>query len=508
MRPLKYISVFYSLLFVLSSCYKDKGNYDYREIGTILIEQDYEIPESSATQMITQDDTLKIVPLITLNGVDESDLEYLWDYAVQNTRNPQFTELSRERNLNVVCDMQAEKYDLRFRVTDKNTGVSTYAYYNLIVNSLTTRCILLLCKVGGNEYDIYTCPIDASRGSIVYQIGEKMYSTRNGRTLQNAVKLVYWNNIGSESLLWALQTDGGETLSGFDLTRHGNATEWFFETPDVIRPTNIYGDINGKEYYLLSDGGVYFINNEWAPPFKATIRAKVSDGSSYYTTQAAWLSTNKARCYAFWDEENGRFLQWDKSAGSLKPFDAVDLTANPKSFDPNRMQGLTPVCFGCYDAGRSKKSCSYNFFRGSDGQIHLFTFKGEATIITPDEHRIIDASVGLGDADCMTVFAYYDMIYYAKDNVVYVYDPNSPVHAHHAIYTDPDNEMRFTGMLCSYDFTTLFVSARKGDQHYVYRLYVDSSGDLAQPTTFRPEPVQQVGPYPEIVNMEMLFKNY
>lgn len=510
MKTLKYYIplLWVSVLFILQSCYKDKGNYDYTEISKVVIDQDYDIPESSASQMITQDDTLKIIPLITLNGIKEGDLEYLWDCALQNTQNPQFTELSRERDLNIKCTLQADKYDLRFKVTDKHTGVSTYAYYNLTVNSITARCILLLCKEGPNEYDIYTCPIDATRGSIVYQIGKKMYSARNGHMLKDAVKLVYWNNISSESLLWALQTNGGETLSGFDLTKHGDASEWFFETPAVIRPTNIYGDINGREYFLLSDEGVHMIDNELAPPFKASLKAGVSDGTTYNIEEAAYLQTNKARRYAFWDKQHSRFLQWDYSAGCLKPFDAVDLEAKPNSFDPNQMSGMTPLCFGSYDGGRYNPACSYNFFKGNDGQVHLFTFKGSATTIEPDQHRIIDAAVGLGEADCMAVFSYYDMIYYAKDNTIFVFDPNSPVSEHHAIYTDEDQDIRFTGMHCNYDFATLYVSARKGDKDYVYRLYVTSSGDLSQPTTARPEVVQKVGPYPEIVNMEMLFKNY
>ena len=110
MKTLKYYIplLWVSVLFILQSCYKDKGNYDYTEISKIVIDQDYDIPESSASQMITQDDTLKIIPLITLNGIKEGDLEYLWDCALQNTQNPQFTELSRERDLNIKCTLQSD----------------------------------------------------------------------------------------------------------------------------------------------------------------------------------------------------------------------------------------------------------------------------------------------------------------------------------------------------------------------------------------------------------------
>ncbi|MEG2341106.1 MAG: PKD-like family lipoprotein [Odoribacter sp.] len=511
MKTLKYITIllFITDLFTFQSCYEDKGNYNYQDIGSIKVEQPGDIQESSFSQSIMQDDTLKIVPILNLNKLKESDLVFVWDYAVRSAKNPKFIELSRERNLKAKCIMVTGQYDLRLKITDVNTDVSTYAYYILTVNSVTTRSMMLLCKVSENEYDISTCPLDAMRGSIVYQIGKDLYSARNGRTLKNAVKLVYWNNLKSEQLLWALQENGGETLSGFDLTYHGDAKDWFFETPVNIRPTNIYGDVKGKEYFILSDGGIYFVDNQLAPPFKARMREKVSDNLDYKVQAAAYISVNKARRYAFWDEKNSRFLQWDYNAGSLITFKSPDLVADPNNFDPNNLEGMTPLYLGGgFDGARSGGSASYSFFKGTDGNIHMYTFTGTATSIAPKEHRILDASIGLDRADCICAFSMYHMIYYAIDNVVYVFEPNSPIGAHRAVYTDPDDKMRFISMVSNLNFSQLFVSGNKNGVGYMYRMYMDASGDLTEPSTSRPEVIQQVGPFREIKNMEILFKDY
>ena len=309
MKMFRYISgvVLMCGLFLLQSCYEDKGNYDYKDIGSVVVEQPSEIKESSFSQTVMQDDSLIVYPVLKLNNIEEKNLEFFWDMAPQNTQNPQFEELSRQRNLEVICKAAANKYDLRFRVTDKRTGVSTYTYYSLLVNSVTTRCLLLLCKAGGNQFDISSCPIQPSRG----QVGKNLYSARNGGLLPDMEKLVYWNNIYGEQYLWGLQKNGGVTLSAFDLTYHGDAKEWFFETPEVIRPTNIYGDVDGKDYFFLSDGGLYYLDNELTPPFKARMREKVSDGLDYHIEAAANVSVRKKRRYAFWDQLNGRFLQWD-----------------------------------------------------------------------------------------------------------------------------------------------------------------------------------------------------
>lgn len=497
------IVVFFTFcLLALQSCYEDEGNYKYKDIGSVVIEMDNDIRESSSSQVVWQNEPLKVVPIIKLNGLEKDDLEFLWDCALKNVSNPKFTELSTEQNLDYVCKLLAGTYDLRLCVTDKNTGVSTYAYYTMTVYDVTDRTVLLLCKEGANDYDIYTCPMDAQRGVMVYKNGEKLYSETNGHTIKDANKLVFWYNLHKESFLWVLKSNGGETLSAFDFTSHGDATEWFFEEPAVIRPTDILGDVNGKEYFILSDGGVYFVDNNLAPPFKARNKAQVSDGSDYYIEEAAYLQTFAARRYAFWDKKNSRFLQWDYSAYCLKPFAAVDLAADPDSFDPNEMQGMTPVCFGSYDGGRYNPACSYNFFKDQSGKIHMYTFKGSATTINPDKHKVMNPAMGLDRASCILPFGYYNVIYYAIDNAIYVYDPNVPVNSFHPIYVDDDPDVQFTGMICRYNYGTLFVSAKKGNQYYVYRIYVEASGD--------PDPskeVKAVGPFPEIVDMEILLRN-
>lgn len=487
-------------LFLLHSCYEDKGNYDYKEIGKIVVEQPFGVTESSSSQIVMQDDTLRVVPVLKLTNLTDEELEFRWDLAPANSRDPNFEELSHDRILNVVCKAAANKYDLRLCVTDKNTGVSTYAYYNLIVNSVTTRCLLLLCKAGENQFDISSCPIQSTRG----EVGKDLYSARNGGLLQDMEKLVYWNNIHGEQFLWGLQTNGGVTLSAFDLTYHGDAGEWFFEKPAVIHPTNIYGDVDGNDYFFLSDGGLYYLDNDLTPPFKARMREKVSDDKDYYVEAAANVAVRKRRRYAFWDKLNGRFLQWSYVDKALITFDVPDLAANPRTFDPNDMKGYTPLFLG---DGIDKKS--YNFFLGPDGRVHMFCFTGTGSNILPGEHRVLDAGVELDKADCIWAHRRFDMIYYAIDNVIYVFEPNSPIGAHRAVYTDPDSQMRFVDMF-SYDSyeTKIYVAGNSGKEGYLYRLFLDDSGDLTQPTEYQKEVVEKVGPFSEIVDMEYLLKDY
>ena len=484
------------------ACYEDKGNYDYTDVGSIVIEQPSDVLESKVLQSAMQDELLHVVPVIHFNGVDESNVSYVWDYAVQTVQNPEFTVLSTERELNVTCNLAADKYDLRFKATNNVTGISAYAYYQLTVMSVTTRCVFLLCEVGDNEYDISSSSI-----SVGGSVGEHLYSQRNeGKRIPNATKLVYWNNIHSDQFLWALQSDGGQTLSPFDLTYQGEATDWFFEVPSAIRPTNIYGDVNGDAYFILSDGGIYVVNNEDAPPFKAGIRQPAPDDLDYHVEAACNVANRKARVYAFWDSKNGRFLRWDKNNGCLALFDAVDtsLPENADSFDPNKLQGYVPLFLGDGVDGKS-----YNLFKGDDGHVHLFLFTGTGNNIVPSEHRVLPDEMQLDKASCIWAHRYTDVIYYAIGNKIYVYEPNVPVNPYHLVYTDEDPNMCFIEMYnySQYDHN-IFAAGNSGNDGYLYNISIEESGDVSLPEDDEDEVITRNGPFERIVDIEYLLKDY
>lgn len=68
------------LLAILSilqaGCYEDKGNYDYTTVDEVTIEGEYEL-----VYRLKMGERLSIPMTLELNGFDESQLEFKWEFA-------------------------------------------------------------------------------------------------------------------------------------------------------------------------------------------------------------------------------------------------------------------------------------------------------------------------------------------------------------------------------------------------------------------------------------------
>jgi len=85
---------------LMSSCYEDKGNYDYEQMNDITVE----IPLESNDCVLG--DVLKITPeLKFLTGKETENLTYLWTFDGQ--------EIATERVLNWIVDKDGKYKDLR-----------------------------------------------------------------------------------------------------------------------------------------------------------------------------------------------------------------------------------------------------------------------------------------------------------------------------------------------------------------------------------------------------------
>ena len=85
------------LLAILSifqvGCYEDKGNYDYTTVDEVTIEGEYEL-----VYRLKMGERLSIPITLELNGFDESQLEFKWEFAIQNKLNPEYHLLSTSKD--------------------------------------------------------------------------------------------------------------------------------------------------------------------------------------------------------------------------------------------------------------------------------------------------------------------------------------------------------------------------------------------------------------------------
>lgn len=127
------ISLLYIFTITFQSCFEDKGNYDYAQLGEITIEG---IEGSyTVTSMI---DVLKINPIVTstMEG-EEDDYEYMWGIHTVGTGSSNDVDtISRDKNLNELITADPSIYRLVFCV--KNTKYNLIKYKSVDFNVVTS----------------------------------------------------------------------------------------------------------------------------------------------------------------------------------------------------------------------------------------------------------------------------------------------------------------------------------------------------------------------------------
>ena len=131
----------------LSSCYEDKGNYDYKLMNDVTVNFTME-----ATEFV-MGDVLKIEPQLAFSlGEETNKLAYSWSL---NRR-----QISTDRNLNWMADEEGKYMDLRLTVTDTETGVSYFYASSITITSpyVNSAWVVLSEKEDGTAMLTYLRP--------------------------------------------------------------------------------------------------------------------------------------------------------------------------------------------------------------------------------------------------------------------------------------------------------------------------------------------------------------
>ena len=132
---------------LMSSCYEDKGNYDYAQMNDITVA----IPLESSECVLG--DVLRITPELKFSaGKETENLTYLWTFDGQ--------EVGTDRVLNWTIDKDGKFKDLRLAVKDENTGVTYFGSSLLSVISPYTSdgWVTLSAKEDGTSMLTYMRP--------------------------------------------------------------------------------------------------------------------------------------------------------------------------------------------------------------------------------------------------------------------------------------------------------------------------------------------------------------
>lgn len=283
---------------LLSSCYEDKGNYDYREMNDVTIK----IPLETQEYLIG--DILKIVPDLSFSlGAESEDLTYSWSL---NRR-----EICTERNLNWVVDEEGKNMDLRLTVSDSKTEVSYFGSGMITVTSpyVNNGWAVLSEKEDGTSMLTFlkpstkTVPGKDGKEEEVYDciVTKDIYGLLNGGASLGGKPVSITQHFVSSwaedkpedltSWLWLVQQGGLGTIdiSGSTYHMEGNLPAMFVNGgyPQGFEPARVYDmlflslaiGVDGKVYTRVKDSYKLFNNSYFLDELPLSYNQEPVDGT-------------------------------------------------------------------------------------------------------------------------------------------------------------------------------------------------------------------------------------
>lgn len=242
------------LLFIVTSCYKDKGNYDYKEMNDI--EVSVKVEDEYGTYALG--DIVTSTPELTFAlGQENTNLEYEWSFAGK--------VISHTRNLEWVADTIASSKALQLAVLDKSTGVTYFGHTYISVSSkYATDGWVVLSEKDGNS----TLAFLSHRNGFNPPTGvvRDVYQMINGHPMGTGPMSVYphwtnqWDPEEKASWLWIAQKGGQGALevSGSSYQQKVTLSQMFLDQayPEGFTPAAVM-DLQILSLAIGEDGTIY-----------------------------------------------------------------------------------------------------------------------------------------------------------------------------------------------------------------------------------------------------------
>lgn len=445
-------------MLLLSSCFEDKGNYDYREINETTIGKLAESYTVAADVGI-----LNIEPPVTMTLADPDDerFQHLWIVEFNNYSylNPVhiIDTIGRTRVLNWQANLPLYTYDLRYKIIDTETGIVELATSKLTLTMYHGRGIML---AGEDEQGYF-------KGQMLVMIpGEEtvfyddLLQYSGLPKLHGAIDFFHTGSTNPDNsrAIWIVTKDGSYFVNRFSLKMedHFNRFEhkMYFPSETPIDPVDIAPRINtanggtggynnGMRYIICSNGDVY---HAWIGVMGDVYDLPVSmvSGQGYFKAKPPVFVSHKTLgfgtvvCY---DGDNERFLSLAMAGSECKTL--VDKTADAFPWNQsgrtyiygeNTLRGTSNgnsfaiMKETIADAAREYDYCIYEFYATGPVKRSLYKVQKAAAPL-------------FGQATSYAFSAKRTAMFYIAGGKLYAYDYDPSVYRNYEIALADDNEV-------------------------------------------------------------------
>lgn len=436
----------------LTSCYDDKGNYDYVSLDEVEI--DTTGLGIQPAYSLYRYDRLTVEPHVLYNGkvVNEdadAPLDYVWTlYTAHSGAAVNYLNdtIGHAPKLDAEITAVADMYTLQLTVTNRNTGVQQYFKLTCQVEESITAGWMLL-------YERADQPGTSDAGLVVNQLVKKnitsaqerefwnLYSASNQKPLQGTpVRII------RPIVSLAKGTDPVICLTTKELVGVNNATfektadfKDFFYTPPTVESPTWYGP-SGRamnKHFLINDNKIHTVSY-----MSATAGGNyMGDAKSTdYGQLAAWGSDIAQPSDAVvYDQTNGRFYHIVQFTTQVVPFAAQNETA---AFDVNNV-GMK-LLMGDWGKGNGMPTMGYDYLlmqKDDERYLAVANFNGNASDANVGMGLYnITASPGIKEATSMAAAFLGEYVLYGSGNKVYNLAYNSSTTATEAWTAPSPNE--------------------------------------------------------------------
>ncbi len=373
---------------------------------------------------IDSDIRINIGETLTINpSISPEDKEYdcFWGIANKNNNYSIIDTISRERDLNYTVDLDPGTYTLRFCAKDVETGIFSYTQYNLSVETeMSTGWWVLKSGKNGTDVDLFTS--EKLIADIVYNsIGKGMQG--------DPVDLAYAPNF----FVFDPNTDTDVNHKSMFLTSEKDIMVVDYFTGKVLRQyddmfidapaqRNIQALFKGaNDIHLLADGSVYTLPTvSYTPHYRQFIIKHSGEYTlSPYRVASGWTLP------MLYDEATSSFCVVDRGSSELL-YGKENASPSHRNLDSDLiyMGGRTTSTSGGEEGYAILKK------KGEESYIlaHIDATKSSSDLTSSTASRhcvIMDTkslanTMGVLSADYRALSQDNDIIYYAKDNKVYL----------------------------------------------------------------------------------------
>jgi hypothetical protein len=407
----------------ISGCYKDLGNYTYKEINDITIGN----IAPQYTMMFR--DTLRIKPELSflLDKGDTGKYEYEWTiFFLDDVSETNSKVIATTRDLEYDVTAKVGKYKAWLRVKDRSTGVQYKSEFRLTIQSKVYEGWLVLSDVNGMARLDMVSVLPAPIGETL--ITDLLKFTNAGLPPQKGPRSLKVMNdpFKNKTALYLMTDDGANKLNGDDFTWTTTGAiryEMLGPAPEGFAP-RIMDNATGT-YCMLSDDQLYTqyptfglgygLPQNKAAGTNAPIKLAPFVGKAN-STLSTWV--------VFYDVERRWFLRLDgtKEAGCDSiPTPANALTSYKTGKDLVYMQNATFNQNDIFTILKDPGQPNYYLFRMS--------VDGYPSVFRQNQFTQINQSTGdIAHARKFAVGNELGYVLYSVGSKIYEYDINYNTH--------------------------------------------------------------------------------